>query len=191
MDQRCWRFSEGYLNDFSNKLRIFSEWDCIFFHIAWNGLYGCQWYRSHCKTAILVQNAVAFKNNRTVSTVLIKHYLVALIINFNPIWHSTDGLGTYLLLAFLFTNDTTTNGEIEFNSHFLHENLFGSRVIKINQYPMMQTHFLWIMINLLFHFFHCFTAAAKICVFWGIVICIAFYVIRTGPSHHGYRILSD
>ena len=68
----------------------------VFFYIAWNGLYGCQWYRSHCKTAILVQNAVPFKKNRTMSTVLIKHYLVAVIINFNPIWHSTDGLGTYI-----------------------------------------------------------------------------------------------
>ena len=30
-----------------------------FLHIAWNGLYGCQCYCSHCKTAIWLKNAVA------------------------------------------------------------------------------------------------------------------------------------
>ena len=36
-----------------------------FLYIAWNGLYGCQWYCSHCKTLIWLKNEVALRKNRT------------------------------------------------------------------------------------------------------------------------------
>ena len=37
-----------------------------FLYIAWNGFYGCQWYCSHCKTAIWSKNVVALRKNCTV-----------------------------------------------------------------------------------------------------------------------------
>ena len=44
----------GYIRKIVNlkslKARFFQVW--LHFYIAWNGLYGCQWYCSDCKTAI-------------------------------------------------------------------------------------------------------------------------------------------
>ena len=39
-----------------------------FLYITWNGLHGCQWYCSHCKTVIWFKNAVTLRKIKTLWT---------------------------------------------------------------------------------------------------------------------------
>ena len=64
---------------------IFSECDCFFFYIIWNGLYGCQWYCSYCKTAIWLKNAVALRKIRTVWTDLKRYQISNLLETRKPL----------------------------------------------------------------------------------------------------------